>query len=201
MTELIAVFTADSTECRLSTPIRLPAFYSTIGHIASLVTHETGCCGTDGSPWLIEALPGQRINITLLDFGLQTGQIRLSKVTAGRSSEGRLISASATSGFLTSYGGESTGSCQNRYALIRERSTSLHHRTSPGGGGRSVEVCGGRGLRQKHVYLSYGHVVEISVDARRNNPDYFILSYEGRFNFDTTLELGVENVANWEYIV
>ena len=81
---IVAVFTAESTECRHSTPIRLPAIHSSVGHIASLATQETGWCGSDSSPWLIEAQPGQRINITLLDFGLQSGQLRIAKTAAVR---------------------------------------------------------------------------------------------------------------------
>jgi len=46
---------------------------------------------------------------------------------------------------------------------------------------QSVEVCGGEnGSRERHVYVSTGNVVEISIDVRRNNPDYFVLLYEGQ---------------------
>jgi len=37
------------------------------GYLASLTAAETGC-GTSDAPWLIEAMPGQRINVTLFDF-------------------------------------------------------------------------------------------------------------------------------------
>ena len=37
------------------------------GNIASITTRETGC-GSESSPWLIEAPLGQRIRFTLLDF-------------------------------------------------------------------------------------------------------------------------------------
>jgi len=45
---------------------------------------------------------------------------------------------------------------------------------------RSVEVCGGHGGRKRQVYVSTGNVVEISVDVRRDSPDYFVLLYEGQ---------------------
>lgn len=179
-----AVFTAESAECRHSTPIRLPAFQSTAGHIASLATYETGWCGTDSSPWLIEVLPGQRINITMLDFGLQSGQVRIAKTTSSRGVGGaggsRLTSSNGIgiSGSPTAHGA-SGGSCQIRYAVIRERSATG---TTPPRMPWSVEVCGGQGAREKHVYLSLGHVIEIAVDARRDNPDYFVLRYEGLLN-------------------
>ena len=37
------------------------------GTIASIVTSETGC-GSAHAPWLIQVLPGQRVNVTLVDF-------------------------------------------------------------------------------------------------------------------------------------
>ncbi len=36
--------------------------------LASYLTQKTGC-GTHRAPWRVEAEPGQRINITMLDFG------------------------------------------------------------------------------------------------------------------------------------
>ncbi len=38
------------------------------GSIASHITDQTGC-GSVSSPWLLEASPGQRISVSLLDFG------------------------------------------------------------------------------------------------------------------------------------
>jgi len=37
------------------------------GYLASLTAAETGC-GTSDAPWLIQVMPGQRINVTLFDF-------------------------------------------------------------------------------------------------------------------------------------
>lgn len=39
------------------------------GYIASIITEKT-TCGSGGSPWIITAKPGQKINFTLLDFGV-----------------------------------------------------------------------------------------------------------------------------------
>lgn len=38
------------------------------GYLSNYVTELTGCGNVD-SPWRVLALPGQRINFTLLDFG------------------------------------------------------------------------------------------------------------------------------------
>ena len=37
------------------------------GYLSSDVTQSSGC-GTTSCPWVLEALPGQHINISLLDF-------------------------------------------------------------------------------------------------------------------------------------
>ena len=39
------------------------------GYLASIVTQETGC-GTVSLPWHIHVRSGQRINVSLLDFGI-----------------------------------------------------------------------------------------------------------------------------------
>ena len=56
--------------CRTSppSPIVTPS-----GYIASAVTEAT-LCGSVDNPWTIRALPGQRINVTILTFNLQRPQ-------------------------------------------------------------------------------------------------------------------------------
>ena len=54
----------DQTRCQGAQEIRLTG---ESGYIASLVTMETEC-GNWEHPWLIEAKPGQKINLTLMDF-------------------------------------------------------------------------------------------------------------------------------------
>ncbi len=48
-----------------ATPTKLPASH---GFVSSHVAYESGC-GSVSSPWLLEASPGQRIRVSLLDFG------------------------------------------------------------------------------------------------------------------------------------
>ena len=55
------------------TPTHQPCYQpvtitATSGHFASVVTEETGC-GSARAPWVVRAQPGQRINVTLFDFG------------------------------------------------------------------------------------------------------------------------------------
>ena len=58
------VATAQKSLCESSSYVKL---VSTQGFLASLTTDDTGC-GSPGTPWIIEAEPGQRINVTLMDF-------------------------------------------------------------------------------------------------------------------------------------
>jgi len=39
------------------------------GYLSNYVTELTGCGNID-SPWQVRALPGQRVNLTLVDFGV-----------------------------------------------------------------------------------------------------------------------------------
>ena len=59
-----AVLTVDKTSCR-SGPLkaRLPA-----GRIASITAHESRCASRFDATWVIQAEPGQRVRISLLDF-------------------------------------------------------------------------------------------------------------------------------------
>ena len=53
--------------CYSSGPVHL---HRPVGYISSISTEETGL-GVSECPWMIKAHPGQRINITLLDFDIQ----------------------------------------------------------------------------------------------------------------------------------
>jgi len=60
----LAVIMAAKSDCHAHRPIVIS---DTSGYLASLTAAETGC-GTSDAPWLIEVMPGQRINVTLFDF-------------------------------------------------------------------------------------------------------------------------------------
>ena len=55
------------------------------------------------------------------------------------------------------------------YAIVRERD-----------GGRSTTICGGS-QRERHIYLSHGHAVEIRIihSQNRDNEKHFVIKYEG----------------------
>ena len=58
------VVSAQPRTCKISRQVKVT---SPSGYIASVVTEESGC-GAENVPWVIEAKPGQRINLTLYDF-------------------------------------------------------------------------------------------------------------------------------------
>ena len=67
----VAVVSADVLSCRSSKLIKL---LSPVGYLSNLVSSTSSPSSAaeciDGGPeWLIEASPGQRINVTLWDFG------------------------------------------------------------------------------------------------------------------------------------
>ena len=58
------MITPNRLDCQQHRPIYVT---NTTGYLASITSAETGC-GTADAPWSIFASPGQRINVTLLDF-------------------------------------------------------------------------------------------------------------------------------------
>ena len=65
---MFAVARARPSICNTAKYVKLT---SSAAYLSSRITQETGC-GTTLCPWVIEVLPGQRVNITLLDFGWQS---------------------------------------------------------------------------------------------------------------------------------
>ncbi|ESN95494.1 hypothetical protein HELRODRAFT_193524 [Helobdella robusta] len=59
--------------------------------------------------------------------------------------------------------------CQ-KYATIEEKGNGVFQ-------DRVVPVCGHK-LRYQELYTSRGHVVQLSLEARRVNPDHFLINYE-----------------------
>ena len=87
----LSVMTAKKHLCQSNKPILLT---HPRGNLASIVSAETGC-GTALAPWLIQVLPGQRVNVTLLDFiataGFAEGNtVKGSAAVAGIPSDGKI---------------------------------------------------------------------------------------------------------------
>ena len=86
--------------CQTGSPIQIT---QPRGVLASLVAAETGC-GTARAPWQVRAMPGQRINITLLDFSWAAAVNDVlffpagAAAVAAEASSGRPSSSSETAG-------------------------------------------------------------------------------------------------------
>nr|UCK81579.1 Gal-binding and CUB domains containing receptor 12 [Arenicola marina] len=62
--DCVTVAEADGNKCRRERKYRAS---TNEGTLASLTVDQTGC-GSNSSPWTIEGAPGQRVNISMLDF-------------------------------------------------------------------------------------------------------------------------------------
>ena len=135
-------------DCRLKKPVRVTSFPS--GYLASYVTELTGC-GGPFAPWLVEALPGQTIQLTLYNFSL---------------------SASGSSSLLQSR--VRSSSC-SAFVVVTEPAVVTRNVTVCGGGG---DKTGRQRLVYSSVtnrlLLSVWLQQQVAADA-----PYFMLKYEG----------------------
>jgi len=76
-----SVTTVTSDYCNLHHELNLT---HATGYLASVVTSDTPSCVGTSHPWVIASLPGQRINLTLYDFALES---RYSSVEINLSSQ------------------------------------------------------------------------------------------------------------------
>ena len=141
------------------------------GFLANIVTEEHGF-GSARCPWLVTAPHGQRINITLFDFGL-----------AGRH-DGAVGATAANANSATSdaaSGMASGGSMCHVYAKVTETG-------SPSASASEITICGSRS-RQRSVYISETNRLEIVITSFKmdDEPVYFLLKYEGKKLFNCAL--------------
>ena len=104
------------------------------GFISSQKSLETSC-GFHGSPWILEAKPGQRINISLIDFGWSQNPTP-------------------------------TG-CNKKYGYIIDTKTD-----------DIINICGGL-ERERLLYVSDGHRVQLVLEIQANRDSRFLIKYEG----------------------
>lgn len=109
-----------------------------------------GHCGTLNCPWTLEANPGQRINLTLLDFSAD-----LIKIPDGIPP------------------GAPAGSICYRYASVRDGNLT---KDLTGCGKEGQGMRGGR----RSVYLSESHVVQITIYTSHTNNVHFLIRYQSK---------------------
>jgi len=150
ITGIDAVETAPTGDCRLKKPVPVTSFPT--GYLASYVTELTGC-GGPFTPWLVEASPGQTIQLTLFNFSLSSAE-----------------SPSSSS--------QSDGSC-SAFAVVTEPAVVTRNVTVCGGGG---DKTGRQRLIYSsvtnHLMLSVWLQHQIAEDA-----PYFMLKYEGQLRW------------------
>lgn len=124
--------------------------------MSSYVTSRSGCGSVD-VPWTLRAGPGQRINLTLIDFSTAV--------------------ASASDG-------SASGTVCRVYAVIREIGGGGGDGGGGGSGGLTRMVCGGQGIREEHVMLSVADTIEIRMIGKRQKDvgedqlDNFMIAYQ-----------------------
>lgn len=121
------------------------------GVLASIVSAST-ICGSPKSPWLIEVRPGQKVNITLIDFSLQQFEVDPSY---------------------------STPHC-HVIVIIREKATMKTETVCGGGADRFPP--GKEWRREKTVFLSDHNVVEVRFNVEKiisADAGHFLLQYQG----------------------
>jgi hypothetical protein len=129
------------------------------GYLASVVTHESGY-GSEDCPWLIKTLPGQRVQLRLLDFTYRVAQNDLHPNPQAAPDSASSSSSVAKQRLMTS------PVCQ-RYADV----------TEPG----LVHVICGTNQRDAHTFTSKGEEVTVKVERHLvpKRAGVFLIHYEG----------------------
>jgi len=133
------------------------------GFLANIVMEEHGF-GSARCPWLVTAPHGQRINITLYDFGLAG---RHDGAVGGPAANVNSGTSDGVSGLANG------GSMCHVYAKVTETGTTSASASE-------ITICGSRS-RQRVVYVSETNRLEIVITSFKldDEPVYFLLKYEG----------------------
>ena len=144
------------------------------GVLASIVAQELDI-GSAACPWLIVAEPGQRINITLMDFASYD---RSPSLVAAAAAAARLRRDLSPTGRTGQSRRRQPGSRYCReYAVVSEDTAT-----------KNLVVCSDHRPRTRLVYTSKSHRLKVTfsdltppstddIDA----PPYFAIKYEGSF--------------------
>jgi len=114
-------------------------------------------CGSDLFPWRLRAEPGQRLNVTLLDFG--------STAPATSAATKSVLDADENSAASAAHAADSKR-CRHFGRVVEP------------GIGRTTEICGKLNVRESHVELSQSNLVEVIIN--RSNNDQFLLIISGQ---------------------
>jgi hypothetical protein len=156
---LVAVVDEDRS-CSVTAAVGSPMYISNIPK--SQGSDHSLRCGTRTNPWIIEAQTGQRISISLLDFGRQ--QRRPDHDVTNQTA--------AANGFQ-----QGIDSCMTHYGYIVDKTAS---------NSRNITICAtGIGFqRDRFVYQSTGSAIEIVLSSphagSENNQNKFLVGFKGQ---------------------
>jgi len=115
---------------------------------------DTVACGSRDRPWLLEAPPGQRVNISLLDF---------SGSSSSTSSVQRARTVETTS----------SSRCVRQFGFIEDKSAN-----------RNVDICSDAAHRQQTLYVSQTNEVAVVLHATQQTTGHFLISVKGSTNLE-----------------
>jgi len=133
---------SSTSSCRYYGDLVVDAVQSS-GYLANIVTEEQSF-GSSRCPWIITAPRGQRLNISLIDFGLSHRQESIASAPG--------LGSGAT-GPVDGLGSHSAGGVCHVYAKISERGASTS----------DITVCGAvvqELLLRVCLSVCYGHVIQ-----------------------------------------
>ena len=155
------------------------------GTLASSVTVSTGC-GDLTCPWVLKAVAGQQINISIIDFRYGKFycvvfyscyiKVWYTKLWSNQYKHPDTFpTISAVEG--VNDGAIYAAACA-AYVIIKEETVST-----------TTTLCAGQS-QGSHVYLSTSNMVEISfVQTNMDDEKYFLIEYEGKLiNWSTILQ-------------
>lgn len=155
MCRILLVLIPEMTDCSSLKPISFPRD-STSLHVTGFFPPSAGC-GSAEVPWTVAALPGQRIRVSLMDFGGGTVLDNSSQgMTAAVSTETAKNPASVD-----------WTECRAPYAVVSD--------PAAGTTGENRTVCGGSSSpspsqsssRERLVYETRSNIIEIRIVRQR----------------------------------
>jgi len=149
----------------------LTEVHGSSGVLASITAQELDV-GTASCPWLIVASPGQRINITLMDFTAYDRSPSVVAAPAAGSRARRDLSPSGHTGQSRRQYDAATRYC-HEYAVVSEHTAT-----------KNLVVCSDHRPRTRLVYTSKSHRLkitfsEMTTDEADDQLPYFAIKYEG----------------------
>lgn len=169
-----------SVQCGPDWPVTVRASATDVRQLASFVAVQRGF-GSPNCPWRIEAEPGRRINLTLIDFATPTSPdlpVTGAPASGVASGPGNEHQQSAAGGTVPIYGGGAVNRVCYQYATVSEPPGLVGSTMMA----RSFQICGGD-RRERHITISPSNVVDLQVSRRNVETDreyYFLLQYRGQ---------------------